>query len=124
MRSKKGSRRIVIQGVEYRWRATGNDGYISIGIWPSNNIGPFIKGNLRYHETPIGIGGGAQSSPGDQIVVTNRIIKRIIEHAVAAFAYDPQVRGKELNLKALDEMVEWRDAIRGSKGRDSACRSR
>ncbi len=51
MRSHKGSRRILVSGVEFRWRATGNDGYISIGIWPTNNIGPFIQGNLSYHET-------------------------------------------------------------------------
>src|SRR5438876_9564878 len=112
MRSQKGSRRIVVRDVEYRWRATGHDGYISIGIWPTNNIGPFIKGNLRYHETWIDIGDGSWSSAGNQIVVTNRIIQRIIEHATAACGYDPQVRGKELNLMVLDDVVKWEDAIR------------
>jgi len=67
MRSQKGSRRIVVRAVEYRWRATGNDGYISIGIWPANNTGPY-----------------------------------------------PQVRGKELNLRVLDDVVKWDDVVRGS----------
>jgi hypothetical protein len=115
MRSQKGSRRIVVGGVEYRWRATGDDGYITIGIWPTNNVGPFIKGNLRYHETWIDNGDGSWSSAGNQIVITNRIIRRIIERAIAVCDYDPQERGKELNLKVLDDVVEWGDAVRGKK---------
>jgi hypothetical protein len=114
MRSQKGSRRIVVRAVEYRWRATGNDGYISIGIWPANNTGPYIQGNLRYRETWIDSGKGSWKSAGDQIVVTNRIVRRIIEHATAACGYDPQVRGKELNLRVLDDVVKWDDVVRGS----------
>src|SRR5580704_14631960 len=115
MRSQKKSHLIVVGTVEYRWRVTGNDGYISIGIWPTNNIGPFIKGNFRYHETWIDLGNGSRSSEGDQIVITNRIIKRIIEHAIRVHQYDPQVRGKELNLKVLDGIIKWDDAVRASR---------
>jgi len=114
MRSRKNSRKIVVAGVEYRWRATGNDGYISIGIWPTNNLGPYIHGNLRYHETLIENGDGSWSSAGDQIVITNRIIRRIIEQAIVIHGYDPQSRGKELNLRVLDDVVKWDDAVRGS----------
>jgi hypothetical protein len=114
MRSQKGSQRIVVVGVEYRWRATGNDGYISVGIWPANNIGPFIHGNLSYHESWIDDGDGSLSSAGNQIVITNRIIRRIIEHATEAHGYDPQMRGKELNLRVLDEVIKRDDAVRGS----------
>jgi hypothetical protein len=113
MRSQKGSRKIIVGAVEYRWRATGNDGCISIGIWPANGTGPYIQGNLRYHETMIDKGDGSWSSAGDQIVVTNRIIGRIIEHAITTYGYDPQVRGKELNLKTLDDVVKWDDGVRG-----------
>ncbi len=114
MRSQKGSRRVVIEAVEYRWRATGNDGYISIGIWPVNNVGPYIQGNLCYHETWIGDEDGKRSSAGNQIVITNRIIRRIIEHVIADHGYDPRERGKELNLRALDDVIKWDDAVRGS----------
>jgi hypothetical protein len=114
MRSQKGSRRIVVRDVEYRWRATGDDGYISIGIWPTNNTGAYIKGNLRYHETWVDNGDGRWSCKGNQIVVTSRIIRRIIEHAIAVHGYDPQVSGKELNLRRLDDAVKWDDAVRGS----------
>lgn len=113
MRSSKGSRIIDVRGIEYRWRATGNDGYISIGIWPVNNSGAYIQGNLGYHERWINQGNGNQASAGNQIVITNRIVRRIIEHAIAAHSYDPQVRGNELNLRVLDDVVKWDDAVRG-----------
>src|SRR5438552_2700858 len=112
MRRLKGSHRIVVDDVDYRWRARGNDGFISIGIWPSNNIGPYIKGNLRYHETWIDNGDGTRSSAKDQIVVTNRIIQRIIQHAITQHGYDPMMKGKKLNLRVLDDVIQWDDAIR------------
>lgn len=114
MRSKKGSRRIVVGDAEYRWRAGGDDGVISIGIWPANDIGPYIQGNLRYRETWIDISGGIWSSARDQIVITNRIVRRIIEHATSDYGYDPQMPGKGVNLGVLDDAVKWDDAVRAS----------
>jgi len=115
MRRGKGSRRIVVNDVEYRWRATGDDGFISIGIWPANNIGAYICGNLRYYETWIDIENGVRLSAGDQIVVTNRIIRRIIEHAIAKHEYNPTVKSAELNLKNLHHAIHWEDAVRASR---------
>lgn len=114
MRSAKGSHRIIVNGVEYRWRAIGDDGYIAIGVWPTNNIGASIRGNLRYHETWINNRDGSYSSAGDQIVVTNRIIRHILEHAITQHGYDPGVKGKELNLTNLDDVIAWDDAVRAS----------
>jgi hypothetical protein len=114
MRSAKGTRRIVVNNVEYRWRATGDDFYIQIGIWPSNNIGPYISGNLGYHESWIEFGDGSRRSVGDQIVVTNRIIQRIIEQAITQHGYDPNAKGTELNLGALNGVIRWDDAVRAT----------
>ncbi len=99
---------------EYRWRATGNDGYISIGIWPANSTGPYICGNLRYDETWIGPENGPWTSARDQIVITSRIIRRIIEHAISQHGYDPNVRGAKLRLRNLDHTIQWEDAVRAS----------
>lgn len=114
MRRGKGSRRIVVQGAEYRWRATGNDGYIVVGIWPANNIGPYIQGNFNYHETWVDNGDGSLTAAKDQIVITARIVRRIIEHAIAQHHYDPNAKGAELNLKVLDHVIPWDDSIRAS----------
>ena len=115
MRSSKGSRRIVVRDVEYRWRAAGDDGYIRIGIWPMNNVGPYIQGNFKYHETWLDNGDGSRSSAGDQIVITNRIVRRIVEHAIDKHSYSPEFKGQELNLHALDDVIQWDDAVRGGK---------
>lgn len=114
MRRGKGSRRIVVNNVEYRWRATGNDGYITVAIWPTNRIGPFIYGNVGYHESWIDNRNGSWSSAGDQIVITNRIVRRIIEYAITNHGYDPNAKGTELNLKNLDDVIRWDDAVRAS----------
>jgi hypothetical protein len=114
MRRGKGSRRIVVNDVEYRWRAKGDDGYITIAISPTNNIGPRIRGNLKYHETWIDCGNGIARSAGDQIVITPGIVRRIIEHAIEQHGYDPRAKGKELNLKVLDDIIRWDDAVRAT----------
>jgi hypothetical protein len=54
------------------------------------------------------------SSAGDQIVITNRLVRRIIEYAIANHHYDPQVRGKELNLQVLDDVIKWSDSLRAT----------
>ena len=113
MRNTKGSRRIVVQNAEYRWRATGNDGYITIGIWPTNNVGAFIYANLGYHSIMASNCDGS-SSAVDQIVITSRIIRRIIEYTIVEHRYDPNAAGKELHLRAIDEIIKWDDAVRTS----------
>ncbi len=115
-RSTKNAQHIVVDEVAYHWRATGNDGYITVTIWPANNIGPAILGNIEYHETWIAdTERQSYSSAGDQIVITNRIILRIINVALSDHGYDPQTRGKELNLRAMDHLIDWKDAIRATR---------
>jgi hypothetical protein len=114
MRRSKGSHRIMVHGIEYRWRAAGNDGYILIAIWPLNNIGACIKGTFEYHETQIANADGSRSSLKNQIVVTNRIIRRIIEYSINEREYNPKAKTKALNLKVLDNLIRWDDTIRAS----------
>jgi hypothetical protein len=118
MRRQKASRRIVVDAVEYRWHATGNDGYISIAIWPANKVGSHITCNLLYHERWDNNGDGSLTSRNDQIVVTNRIVRRIIDHAVAEFGYEPNKKANQLSLKSIDNVIDWATATRASDGSD------
>jgi hypothetical protein len=117
MRNTKGSHLITVAGTEYRWRAKGNDECISIGIWPANDVGPYIGGRLGYHNTWIDNGDGPSTSAGDQLVVTSKLVKRIIEHALSERGYHPRVKGKQLDLGALDDIIKWNDGVRASKPR-------
>ena len=114
VRNTKNSRRIVVRNAVYRWRAKGNDDCISIGIWPENNIGPSIHGNLGYHQTWLDTGDGILRSAGDQIVVTSRLIERIIDYAINQHHYDPNAKGKQLDFRRLDDLLKWDDAVRAS----------
>src|SRR6266436_2963676 len=100
--------------MNYRWRVTGNDGYISVSIWPINKIGPSIHGNFDYHQTWLAKGDGSFRSAKDQIVVTSRLIRRVIEHAIDQHDYKPEVKGKQLHLRVLDDLIKWEDAVRAS----------
>ncbi len=111
MRSLKGSHRIVVQDVEYRWHADGGEGYISIEIYPTNNNFASITGAFLYHE-----GGGERQNSGQnpttQIVITNKIIRRVIEYAICDCGYNPNAKTKQLHLKFLDDKIKWDDAVR------------
>lgn|SRR6266850_301070 len=120
MRSSKGSHLITVRGEQYRWRATGNDNYISVSIWPVNNIGAFIGGFFGYHQTMVDNHEGSYSSAGDQIVVTSRLVRRIIEHVITHHQYDPNRKGKQLSLRALEGLIKWDDAIRASNPQGGA----
>src|SRR5690349_4287745 len=114
MRNTKGTRLITVLGTRYRWRALGGDECISVGIWPENGVGAYIGGRLGYHNSWLPQGQGVWVSPGDHIIVTNRLVRRIIEHAISKQGYDPNVNAKQLNLRALDDVIKWDDSIRGA----------
>ncbi len=110
-KSKKGARNIVVGDVKYRWRATGNDGWISLTIWPAELPGPTIAGTLGYHQTAVPIGNGAFKLT-EQIVITSRIVRRVIEYAVRDRGYDPRREGKQIDLRRVDEVIDRSGAVR------------
>ena len=113
-RSTRNSRCITINDFEYRWRAKGDDGYITFTIWSANAIGPVIRGNFQYHETWLPQGDHCSFSAGDQIVITNRILRRVIEFAVQRHAYNPLEKGSVLNLRRMDHEIDISDAVRAT----------
>lgn len=74
---KKGARKIVVEGHEFRWRATGNDGWISLVVWPAETEACLIVGKMDYHERRIEIKPGVFRAQS-QAVITNRIVRAVI----------------------------------------------
>ena len=70
--NKKGSRKIVVENHEFRWRATGNDGWITVVIWPVENDSSRVVGTTEYHHDWVKINEDQYSS-NSQIVVTNEL---------------------------------------------------
>lgn len=112
-KSKKDARNIVVHDVKYRWRATGNDGWISLVIWPDDLPGPPIACSLGYDQTSVPMANGAVALTR-QIVITNRIVRRVIDHAIRDHEYDPRTKGKQLDLRHVDRAVDLSDAVRAT----------
>jgi len=114
-RSKKNARHIVVDSIAFLWRATGDDGYIALSIWPRTLTGPTIWATFDYHETWHPRSGGVYSSSGNQIVVTNRLVRRVILHARDQYAYDASKRGTLLRIPRVDRQINIEDAVRACK---------
>jgi hypothetical protein len=112
-KARKDARNIVVDDVRYRWRATGNDGWISLTVWPRDLPGPPIACSFSYDQTSVLLGNGA-SALLHQIVITNRIVRRVIEHATRVFAYDAHTKGKQLTLRKVDKAIDMSDAPRSA----------
>lgn len=112
-KSKKNARNIVVDDVKYRWRATGNDGGISLVVWPEDLPGAPIASSLGYHQTATPMGNGVTALT-HQIVITNRIVRQVIEYAIREFHYDPHTKGKQVNLRHVDEAINLARAIRSA----------
>jgi hypothetical protein len=102
--SLKHSHRIVVNAIEYRWRAIGGDGWIKLAIWPSNGVGQAIGCGFGYHETVE-----------SQIVITNRLVRRVILHSIDAESYNPNAAGIQLTIRDIEDKIDWSDAVRAKR---------
>ncbi len=80
--NKKGSRKIIVEGIEFRWNVTGNDECITIVIWADRTDSLKLFGNLEYHNEfkQTSFGKSYCQAATSQIIVTNRVIRKVIEH--------------------------------------------
>jgi hypothetical protein len=96
MGRKGPDRRIVVEEVEYLWRAAPDDMDVKINIWPSDRVGPLIWARVSF---------GRVVRPG--------IIRQVIEHAIHVHGYNPKAHGKVLPLYQMDGYLTWDDAEMG-----------
>ena len=111
-RASKGARHITVDGVAYRWRASGADHVINVTVWPATEPGAKLTASVRYDETlvPSVVSGGWHCTR--QIVVTNRIVRRVIRLAVTEHGYAATAGGSAVQLGQIDGRVGLSDALR------------
>ncbi len=108
--SKKGSRKIIVEEHEFRWRATGNDGWISVVIWPIENDNSRLVGTLKYHSNTTLNTNGSQTAL-DQIIVTNRMVREIIQY----FGVNKILLNKgQINIGSIEDIYDMSKAVRGN----------
>lgn len=107
--SKKGSRNITVEGHHFKWRATGNDGWISVTLWPAENESSRVVATIGYHHEMKRVSEGEYISLG-QLVVTNRIIKELVLHVGIE-----KILGNHgvLKVGSLEAFYDVSNALRG-----------
>jgi hypothetical protein len=109
---KKGVRKINVDGHEFRWRATGNDGWITLVLWPSENEESKLIGQLGYHSRMVPKGDGCYSAI-NQIVITNRLVREILLHV----GVPTVLKNKgQINIGEIEKICALGNAIRGKYG--------
>lgn len=102
------ARHITFRNVKFRWRATGTDWGISLTIWPEAGRSITCRFDYHHQKTPRENGVVLLTR---QIVITNRIVRRVLIHAVEQHAYAPNGDG-QLQLRDVDDFIDLSDAIR------------
>ena len=101
---KKGSRTITVGDCNYRWIASGNDGWIDLYIESKDTKGQLLKAKFDYHhkETKMTNGIGLKQ----QLVVTPDIVRQTIELGINQ-GWNPTNNGKSLDLHHIDDKIDW-----------------
>jgi hypothetical protein len=111
-RARRGARNLVLHGTAYRWRATGDDGFISLVVWPAEGPGATLACWFGYDQTLVPRGEGFSATR--QLVITARIVRRVIEYALSHRLYDSTAAGKPVNLGDMSARVDLSDAHRSA----------
>ena len=104
--SRKNKRRIVVDGQEYFWAVSGDDGWINVRVMVDVPGGQALVCYFDYHQDRIPRGEGAVSLV-NQFVVTPYTISQVIRHGLAN-GWTPTTGGSELNLGHLDAVIDLR----------------
>jgi hypothetical protein len=112
-KSTKNARHIVVNDVAYLWRATGNDGWIPLVVWPDSLPGPPIACTFGYDQTGVPMANGSTILT-KQIVITNKIVLCVVEYAIREFGYDARTQGKQLALRGVDKAIDMSNVLRSA----------
>lgn len=105
--SKKNSRNISVGGHDFKWRATGNDGWISVVVWPVENDDSRAVATVGYHQDWEKVNDSHYTLTG-QLIVTNRIVRELILYVgVENFLGN---KG-QINVGAIEEFYDVSKAI-------------
>ena len=106
--NKKGSRKISVDEHDFRWRATGNDDWISIVVWSSENENARVIATVGYHnDMQLSEDGGYSSK--SQLLVTNRVIRELILYVGAEKLVNNQ---GQINIGRIEDFYNVSDALR------------
>lgn len=89
---QNGTRRIVVEGVAYRWVAAPNDGYISLVVERADEPGQRLGASFKYHDVLQAAGAGTARIVGQRRSVSPRAVRAVILAALGR-GWQPSRRG-------------------------------
>lgn len=108
--SRKNKRKITVDGVQYSYAVTGNDGYIHLCVMTEVEGAPRASAYFDYHQERVAselAEGAIGTSLVNQFVVTPYTVRQVIRHALSV-GWNPLKAGKDLKLGHLDDKVDLR----------------
>lgn len=110
--NRKGSWKIVVDGHEFRWRATGNDDIVTLVVWPVENEGSKLIARAGYHHDWKDNGDGSFTSRS-QAVITNRVVRAVI----LKYGADRLLRNKgQIDAGQIEDIFDMTRAVRSERG--------
>ena len=106
---KKGLRKITVNGIQYGYNVTGNDGWISFSIGLLNENGELLTGSFSYNENTITNfekSGEIRSwSIYQRIRITPDTIRQVIEFGLKN-GWNPQKNKGQIRLGNMDDKIK------------------
>ena len=110
MINEKGSRNITVENIKFKWKVTGNDGFVTVVIWPVNEKNIKLIGTFAYHdEYEKNFDKDVYIKTRGQIIITNRVIRTIIEYIGVKEILNSKM---PVNLGALECLYDINNALR------------
>lgn len=77
-RGRREKRKITVQGEQYRWVLSPDDGYLILWVSLLNRPGQRLQAVLKYHDGWVATNPGARRSTGQLRAVTPRAVRAVI----------------------------------------------
>ena len=100
---KIGSRKINVDGFQYTWIASGNDGWIDLIVCSSKGQGQKLLAQFDYESFHLVT--EESSALKQQFVITPVVVRQVIKYGLAS-GWTPEKRAPELRLGLLDHKID------------------
>ena len=100
---KKDSRKINVDGHQYSWIASGNDGWIDLIICSSKGPGQKLLAQFDYHSFHVVMENSKLLK--QKLSITPFIVRQVIKYGIES-GWTPEKKNTELRLGFLDNKVD------------------
>ena len=111
--AKKGTRRILVDGVPYRWVVSPNDGYMVQVVERADGPGQRLEAFFEYHDVTEPVGAGALHIVGQLHCIRPGVVRAVILAGLAR-GWQPSVRvARAFRISDGDSLIPGSDEAAG-----------